>query len=238
MPTSPSRPDTDSAELAEKVRSGEYFREMRQIYHTIYDDPMAERYLYMVLTAISVLIMLVTLMAANAFLPLTKEVPFIYKIQDIVEDLPRMQRLGPRGIDANYLIKRFLLSNYVNMREQYEVRLLDRNANGIRSQSTPEVYDEFQRMMDPRNPQSPITLFQRQSTRKVEILSVAPSGGAEDEMEVVYNEIVQTDREIKKTPMAANIAFRFSNIEIDQETNAFTPLEFVVTRYQTRRLQD
>lgn len=239
MQPSPSTPDENYQEIAAKVRSGEYFREARQAYHIRYHDPIAERYLYMALTLLSLMVLGVAVLSYYALLPLKQEVPVTYRIQDVVEDLPHIKPLGARGQDTNHLLMHFLVTNYVTMRESYNVLTLDRNANGIRGHSTPEIFEEYQRMMDPHNPNSPIALYQRHSTRSVDISSISLlRTGEEKEVEVLFDAVVQTGRERKKNRMIANIAFRFDFIAIDQGTGGFTPLNFVVTRYQSRRLQD
>ncbi len=241
MPPQESTPQHEDYDLAEKIKSGEYYRAAREQYHILYSDPLSDRYLYLGMTMLSLLIMLVALIDIKLILPLEEKMPFIYNTQDIVEDLPSIQRLGKRTEDTNYLLKTYLASNYVKFRENYNVLTIDRNANAIRTQSTPEVFEEYQQLMDPQNTSSPIALYQRHSNRTVEILDVRPASNADDEneIEVEYDAIVESAMERKKTRMLANIAFRFSDITIDQlKDGTLPPLEFTVTRYQTRRLQE
>ena len=44
--------------IAEKVRSGEYFREARSMYDVGVNDPMSERYFYLFITSIALLLLL------------------------------------------------------------------------------------------------------------------------------------------------------------------------------------
>ncbi len=233
-------PPVERPEIADKIESGEYFREVRFAHHTLYSDIITERYFYWLVMLISSLILLMTLSAIDNFLPLNKPIPFVYKTADITEELPRIQRLGSVGNNteaaANLALRQFLAWHYVQLREEYNVQLLDRNASGIRAHSSDEVFEQYKQLMNPQNPLSPIALFQRNITRKIEYISAYALDTGK--MVVEYDEVVEGGRERKKARMRANITFRFSEIAVDQKTGVFTPLDFLVTDYQTQKLQD
>src|SRR5687768_10446749 len=110
----------DYLEIAEKVRTGEYFREARGMYDVTVNDPMSERYLYVCITALAMMILVVSVYAAQQLYPLSRSVPFIFNTHDIVNDLPRMKSLvSVKGEDAGEALLRFLVKNYVTMRESY-----------------------------------------------------------------------------------------------------------------------
>src|SRR5688500_9879818 len=80
-------------QIAEKVRTGEYFREARGMYDVTVNDPMSERYLYICITVLACLILITSVYAAQQLYPLGRSVPFIFNTHDIVDDLPRMKSL-------------------------------------------------------------------------------------------------------------------------------------------------
>ena len=57
------------------------------------------------------------------------------------------------------------------------------------------------------------------------------------EVEVLYDAIVESKNEVKKSRWKANITFRYSGIELDEKDKP-KPLSFVVTQYRTKRLQE
>lgn len=226
------------AELTEKIRSGEYYREARNMYDINVHDPMAERYFFILITALATAILLVSVIAARSLYPLTVSVPFIYSPNDIVEDQPRMQSLlNNKGEDPSIAVLRFLGQNYVVSHEEYDIDNISRAMNSVRSQSSAEVLKEYEQSVDPRNPESMVALYQRHSVRRIEVLGTSIIEGEENQMEVFYEATVESKTDIKKTRWKANISFRYSGIELD-ENGKPKPLSFLVTQYRTKRIQE
>ena len=226
----------DCLEIAEKVRTGEYFRESRNMYDISVHDPMAERYMFLFITVISVIILLIALKAAQDYYPLNRAVPLIFDTNDAVEDIPHIQKLQvSKEEDPGEALLRFMVKHYVMVREEYNIATFDRDVNSVKNQSAESTYKDFQQLIDPRNPDSPITMYQRHSKRKISILSTKR---LQDGMDVVFEASVESKAETKKTHWRANIAFQYSGIGIDQKTGTVTPVSFVVTKYHSKRLQD
>lgn len=224
----------DYDEIAEKIGNGEFFRDARNVYAGIYLDPMSERYLYVGITGLALLIFMIAVSSIIALFPLNTPVPFAYYSRDVFSELPRISPLARGEETANHAIQRFLVQEFVTHRESYSIGTLEINVRAVKGVSTDKVYQEWQRLLDPANPESPIALYERHSTVGVNILTATPV--AANEWEVVYDAVVEGRGQRKKTRMAANITFRFSDITIDQDTGKMSPLEFIVTDYRTRRL--
>lgn len=238
MQATESLPPEDYAAIAEKIRSGEFFRESRRMYDFDVHDPMAERYLYLLITMLSSLIFIIAVSAAHSLYPLQRSVPFIVSTQNIVEDLPTIHSLlAYKGEDASGALLRFIVQNYVTLRESYDIAAFDRNVNGVKSQSAENVLKEFQAQIDPRNPDSPIVAYQRHSKRSIAVLSSKQLAGEPPAMEIVYEAMVEGRGEIKKSRWQANISFNYSGIALD-EKGGVKPVTFLVTEYRTKRLQD
>lgn len=224
--------------LTDKIRSGEYYREARHMYDLTIHDPMSERYLFVAITGLAIMILLIAMVAARALYPLQASVPFIYNANDIVEDLPHIHSLlAEKGEDADFALLRFLTNNYLTMREEYNIETFDRNTSGVKSQSNDAVFNEYQRLVNPRNPESPISKYQRYSTRSIEVVSTTMSEDVDNEVEVLFDATVSGRGETKKTRWKANIAFNYSGIELD-ENGKVEPISFMITQYRTQRLQD
>jgi type IV secretory pathway component VirB8 len=226
----------DYLEISEKVRTGEYFREARKMYDLSIHDPMAERYMYVFITVLAIVILLVALGAAQGLYPLKSEVPLIFDTVDPVEDIPRIQGLlYSKDDDPGEAMLRFIVKHYVEVREGYDIATFDRNVNSVKSQSSEEVFREYQSQIDPRNPDSPIAQYQRHSKRKISIVS---SRRLSESMEVLFEAVVESRVDIKKSYWRANIAFKYSGVELDEKTGKVKPVIFVVTKYHSKRLQD
>ena len=224
--------------IREKVLSGEFFDESLEAYHITYHDMMSERYFFILIMTLSTLTFFFVLSAMILLYPLKKDVPFIFNSNNVLEDYPKIKPLGARGDDTNALLKNFLVTSYLQLYESYDVNALDRNALGVKGQSTKEVYAQYQAAIDPGNPESPITKFQRQAVR-----NIIPTGyefyvlESGDQRAIIhYKEQVVMGADISVRKMRANITFRFDDVQVDQKTGAVTPLHFVVVGYKTEAL--
>jgi type IV secretory pathway component VirB8 len=156
----------------------------------------------------------------------------------MTEDMPQMKPLRANKVETpDDAVLRFMVSNYVKQREQYNIDTVDLNINSVKLQSSSEVYKNYEKLMDPRNPESPITLYQRHSTRTVQILSTQRQDNSSTEMQVIYDASVETKDEIKNSRWIANISFSYSGLALDDKGRP-KPISFLITQYRTKRLQD
>lgn len=226
--------------ITEKVRSGEFFQEGRQMYDLMVHDSMTERYLHVLIVSLALVVFTTTLLAMQMLYPLSSAVPFIVNSNNLAEEVPRITTLlNYKGEKPSDALLRYVVRNYVIQREEYHFETFDRNANGVKAQSSEDVKQTFQTYVDPQiNADSPYNLYQRHSRRKISILSSKSVKNQDHGMEVYFEAILEGKGEVKKSRWQANIAFNYSGIEIDQETGKVDPITFLVTNYKTKRLQD
>ncbi len=233
-------PPAEYTEIADKIRSGEYFRESQTIYDATVHDMMSERYFYVLITCIAFLIFVVTFVAMQGLYPLDRLEPFIVKAEDLVEEVPRIRTLmASKGDDVEESLMKFVVSNYVILREGYNISTIDKSMNGIKAQSTPKVFEEFQQYIDPSNPESPIKLYQRHTVKTIKVLVVKLIPQDEEYgAEVLYEATLESKSEQKKSRWQANIAFNYSGITVDENRAGAKQLSFTVTSYENKLLQD
>ncbi len=233
-------------EIAEKVRSGEYFRDVRLMVDIDINDPMAERYWYIAVTFMAFLIAAVSVVAWLGFYPLEPRVPFIFSTNDIVEEVPHLQSLAAyHNEDPNVALRRFLVQNYVKMREDYDASTFDRSHNAVESLSTTQVLNEYEAFISPQNPESPIALYQRNAKRQVTITGselVEDNSKSTDNklgyrMFVYYDaKVIKGETENPVTKHQVDIAFQYKDIKLDQATGKISPYGFIVTSYHNKNL--
>lgn len=235
-------------EIAEKVRSGEYFREARTMLNIDVHEPMAERYWYMFITALSLSVTAAAVIAVMALFPLKIRVPFIVATNNIVDDYPRIKTLlNYVGEDPNIALRRHLIKHYVSLREDYDATVFDRNHNAVLYLSRPNVLKEYEDFVSPLNPKSPVALYQRNTQRKINILSTEElendnkkeNGRKQYNMKVLYEAfLARGEQRIKQGDYEADIAFIYEDISLDKETDKIKPYGFIVTSYHTKSLQN
>lgn len=228
-------------EISEKVRSGEYFREVRRVIDSDLHDPMTDRYWYILLTIPSVIIVIIVIFALQSLYPLNPEVPFIYGINDIMEDSPHIKSLiEVSGEGADAALQRFVVSNYVKEREEYNVANFDRNQIALQSLSSKPVFEEYLKSIALDNPNSPIVLYQRRMARNVKILftqlTKKPNKNQQNlrdyAMRVVYEATLTPEsKENPPTRGQVDVNFKYEPIKIDEKTEKIIPYGFLVTGY-------
>jgi type IV secretory pathway component VirB8 len=233
-------PPEEHLEIAEKVRSGQYFRESMGMYDDLIHDLMAERYFYVLVTVLSLLSLAIAMIAVTGLYPLERPTPFIVSSDDITEEVPRMRSLRNDPSDGvDDALMRFNISNYLTLREEYNIERLDRNVRGVKAQSTAEVFAVYQTAIDPSNSDSPIKLYQRHTVKKINVLVVSIMPETQGyTAEVLFEAVLEGKAQIKKSRWQANISFNYTSIELDENTGKVKPPSFVVTNYSSKILQD
>lgn len=218
------------------------------MYDILIHDKMAERYFYLLITAFASLILLFSLMAMSSVFPLQKGIAFPYFPIDVVEDYPVIKKLKKhKDEDHDVATMRFLVENYVVARETYDVEQLQRYINSIRQLSSPEIFQAYRNSISPQNPDSPISKYQRHTTRQIRVLrsrvisspmlgaSVPTyvsevtfesrlSSGSQDSVARYIAEVTYSYNGIRQLPMRGVVSFA-----------GFYPLDFKVTNYQVKR---
>lgn len=225
----------DYIDIAEKVRSGEYFRESKAMYDIMVNDAMSERYFYVFVSVIALFTMIVTFNAMDALYPLTRILPFVNKTDDMVNENPYIYRLKSSPEQStDEAIMLYYARTFVQQYEEYDIRTLERNMNGLRSNSSAELFGNYQRMMQPTNPESPVVKYQRHSSRLVQVLSTKTIQAATPIMEVIFDVIIRTDNTSQTTKYRALIGYEYSNIEIEMISGRIKPPTFLVTSYSSK----
>lgn len=235
-------------DISEKVRSGEYFRDARAVADFDLHEPMSERYVYIFLTILALTILITAVIAWQGLFPLKPRIPFIFITNDIVEDYPHIKSLADyTGENPNSALRRFLISNYVQTREEYDAATFDRNHNAVQKLSTTNVVDAYENFITPTNPESPISLYQRNTIRKINILQIKiPNNAVETDdsgkpkefrASVVFDAtLIKDDVEGSTTRHQVDIAFKYKDIKLDSNTLKIEPYGFIVTSYQIKNL--
>lgn len=229
----------DYEDIAQKVRSGEYFREAQAMYDVSVNDPMAERYFYVFVTALALFTFITAFFAMQSLYPLSRTVPFIYALNDVLEDMPSIAPLRTsREQSVNDAVLFFLARTYVDQRESYDISKLERNYSGIDHSSSPEVMAQYQALIQIGNPESPVVKYERHSVRHIDMVSVRKLESPPDTIEVVYDATVVGNDTSTKTRHKATLSYRYSGVEFDAKADKVKPFSFTVTGYSSKNFQD
>ncbi len=243
----------DPKKIKQKLQSGEYFRDARIWYNELYHRPIGERSFFIVITLLSAITIWLSVHVYLSMFPLKPVIPYIILSENIVDEYPVISPLRQApSEDLNISIARFLIANYVQMREnyQYDVQKMEWSFNRVRSTSTEQEFAKYQHVVNPQNPASPFNKYGRDARREIAISNITldleskPSSA-----QVHFTSKVIRNKQVQINNWVANITFSFPKLKVDQETNivlqwdeasqSFKPVReivFKVEKYEIREL--
>lgn len=233
--------------VADLVKSGEYFREASEWYDSKYHAPMAERSLMILITLVSVGIIFFATRAVIGLLPLS-EVEYISFLQpDAAEKIPAVINLTTSFKATDRALMSYHVQDYVYHRERYNIQNVEKQYLRVKALSSPQVFEEYTRYIDPRNPESPIARYERHTRRTIAINAIAFSdstGRLEDDPQYTPDRaavnftatMTSLDGAVKRETWQADVSFTYEKIVVDQETYEVTPMKFMITGYKVRQL--
>ena len=211
----------DGMERERKAAMERYFTAAREWYGVVYHYPITDRALYTVMCLVALLTLLVAGIVLYDLFPLNKKRPIIVYSGDVFGETSGVSRLAGPQEDYNLAIIRHILPGYVKMREHYEydVEKLEEGFSVIRHQSSRQVFEAYQSYMNPKNRASPLTRYGKSIKRQVTIGDHSVNLEQKPYTARVWFEArIDDGRRVHKNKYVADIAFRFSKIQVDQRT--------------------
>lgn len=230
------------------MESGEYYREALRWYSIKYHSPIAERALLIIITLGAGIVTLMTIISLFMVLPLVETKTMIVRVPQSLDRVARVQQLmtDPRG-NPNQAVMEWFVSNFVEVRESYDIDKQERYNVRVWVLSAPQVYAQYSNYY--KGPDSPTRRYERHTKRQIDVRNVtvknvesqgridgSPAETVDIKAVVQFEALELSSREERKSAWVADIAFRFSKIHVDQITGELTPMEFKVTGYESKQL--
>lgn len=237
-------------EIAEKIRSGEYFKEAWDWYALKYIYPVTQRTIFLFISIGSLLITILSIYVFISFLPIKMKVPVVAVNQDMSLDYSRIIKLPvPEKTSPDLPVIQYLVQGYVTNWESYTYKNIPRQLTFLNTFSTDGLAKEIDRRYDIRNLNSPVLKYRDHTTRTITItnysLERAKDFAVENNeqkdilvVDVPYRAIVQFTSEernvlgVTTKQWVAEVNFTMSPIVYEKEKKAFRPLDFKVTAYR------
>lgn len=247
--------------VKESVEKKTYFKDALDWYFFRYVTPICDRTLLIFGAIIASVVLFFLFQLIKTSFPLVEKVPVFIAADDPSVSFPNIVALKPKKGKEGYdqeiktvdeAIAKYMLSIYIKERESYdfskaETEEVNRKFNRVKNLSSSDEYRNFQLIMSPENPASPIKDFGYPVVKSVNIESVKfarkqvdsfkdklvefMSSNIPSEAEVRFSTITKTrtDTETKEEKLRylAKIKFRFEGIKKDQKT-----INFVVSSYK------
>lgn len=236
-----------SEDNSHSIESGEYYRDAIKWYGTMYHSPIGERALLIIITVIAGIITFMAMICLFMLMPLAESKPVVIRIPDSLDKIVHVQPMMAHSTeDPNEAVMRWFVSNFIEVREGYDIEKQEMLHKRVWVLSAPQVYREYVKLY--KGPQSPTIKYERHTKRNISVRNVqitnvdviepasGESPGVSDiraTVEFVATE--NTSNGNRKSVWDADITFRFSEIHVNQATGKITAMEFKVTGYESKQ---
>lgn len=253
--------------IKESVEDGTYFKDALNWYFFRYVTPICDRTLLIFGAMIAAVVLYFLYQMIQSAFPLVEKVPVIIEAKDQTTYFPLITELKPKkgkpGYDqgittSDEAILKFLISTYVDDRESFdfskgETEDVSIKFNRIKNLSSPEEYRNFQLIISPDNPNSPINNFGQNVKKTVQIESVTflrpEVKNFTDQARQFLTNKIPTDAEVRfsatqktisdngteedRTRYLAKINFKFDGVNKEQKG----VLKFTVNSYKLYKIK-
>ncbi len=202
-----------------------YFKEARQWFNEIYIAPVSSRSFFLILGIIALSVLLIALVAIIQLTPVNEPVTLTINHSAIDETETQLVRIRPPGMGLNASLKRFMVAQYVTMRESYKPATWEGRRNFIRAYSDALVAAADEKASADTNPQSYRALLGEVGERLVTIQDVylaRPPKDPNAPREAVVRFTVQY-RKVSNLPESswtATLRFHYSNTRVAETESA------------------
>ncbi len=253
--------------IKSSVEDGVYFKDALNWYFFRYVTPICDRTLLIFGAIIASVVLFFLYQMIDSAFPLVEKVPVFVAARDQSASFPNIVTLKPKkGADSydqeiktvDEAVIKYLLSVYIKDRESYdfskaEAEDVNRKFNRLKNLSSAEEYRNFQLVMSPDNPDSPIKNFGHPVNKFAKVESVKfvrkeaagfanqaklfLSNQIPSEAEVRFSTVLKTasDQGVKeeKERYLAKVKFDFESIKQDQKGS----IKFTVNSYKLFKIK-
>lgn len=242
------------------IESGEYYRDALRWYSTLYNGPIAERVLLIIIAVMAAVVTMMTVVSMFMLMPVVETRTMIVHLPQSLDRVARVQPLVETpNKDINPAILDWFLSNYVTVREGYDIDRQERYNYRVWALSAPDVYAGYVGLY--KSADSPTVRYERHTKRLIEIKDITitdsdnvgkldgnPGDSLMGKARIQFVATELTSSGERKSAWNADISFRFDKINVDQMTGELSPLDadektgktvykgFMVTGYQSKQM--
>jgi type IV secretory pathway component VirB8 len=250
-------------ELADRIESGEYFYDARNWYIRKYVFGFIERTYLIILIFAFIILGFFLFSYYSAILPIKKSLPVKVNISSAADFSTRITYLGnkEKSFDVNDVFIKYFASRFVQAIESYDFRenfkQLRINKNIIDALASNDIKVYYMDKISIRNADSLLLKYKKKISRAIivdnERVEIAPFSEkstvsssfddkrSEDDIKkyaaTVNFDAIETDNSgvQNKTKWQAKIILSFQTIKYNYKEKDFTPLNFKVLNYESKR---
>lgn len=216
-------------------------------YQDKYQHVLVQRNVLALIAVVSLITALFAVFAVMRLSPLKTVEPYLLQIDEKTGITQKVEPISRNEYVAFAAVDRYFVSTYIRVRESYNFSVLRYNYNIVRVMSTPDVFYNFRRQVDPGNENSLAARLSNTGQRDIKIKSMSYIQNppvANQQEEVTPQKIMQV--RLMTTDVMPNtadsvqhwvitITFEYAVINLTEEEQLLNPLGFTVVNYQIQR---
>ncbi len=253
--------------IKSSVEDGVYFKDALNWYFFRYVTPICDRTLLIFGAIIASVVLFFLYQMIDSALPLVEKVPVFVAAQDQSVSFPNIITLKPKKGEDGYdqeiktvdeAVIKYLLTVYIKDRESYdfskaEAEDVNRKFNRLKNLSSAEEYRNFQLIMSPDNPESPIKNFGQPVNKFANVESVRfirkEAAGFANQAKIFLSNQIPSEAEVRfstvlktasdqgakeeKERYLAKVKFDFESVKKDQKGS----IKFTVNSYKLFKIK-
>lgn len=237
--------------VSELIKSGKYYDEALKWYNSRYTTPKSQLVTMSIFAMVAVFAFFVSVTTTISIFPLTDEESYYVERELKFTEAMKVSRIGKDGENATISYLKFMLGEYVKSREEYNPANINRNFNFIIELSDEKIFMDYLAIADQnKNPNHPVWQYGSRAIKEIFVTKISLTDidpklknyqeDAEYTAKVSFvSSLLFSDNLEQKEKSEATVKFRFSPIDIDQETNEIKQLpKLLVTDYKTNKLEN
>ena len=150
----------------------QYYQEAASWYQENYESVICSRNRYRLLALINSILLGLSVIAIVIMVPLKQTVYRIIEVNKQTGEITQLKEMEGHVFSANWVISRYFIHQYVELRESYSLSDIKRSFNLVAALSSAPIAKEYVFNTVDSNPKSPIHLFKDNYDREVKILGI------------------------------------------------------------------
>lgn len=246
--------DEISKSLMKQIKDGRYFSDARDWYSLRYLMPVPERSLLIFITILSLIAGLVATWTSYSMFPVVRSYEVMIRVDSSIDTYSIIKRLTEEGLTTRQSVAKYLLQDYVKVREAYDYQEFEPQFLRMKEASSKKVYREFENEMSTSNPNSRTVNYGKYITRDVRVLSsaFAEQGRYTEKAAVIFETTVTGKKgETSVERWGAHISYTLEDLNkiiqerkekeasgelVSEGSPEENQLEFIVTSYEVQKL--
>ncbi len=196
---------------------------MKSWYYARYQSVVVQRNILLLFSLLSMVAVTVSVVFVRSVTASKSLDPYVIEIEEKTGVPVVVEQLSSQYLTGNQMIVRYFLNQFIHAASGYDPRLYKLNSTKMRLFSTPAVYNDFRRRIDPRD-------LGNESSIQVRIKSIQFPGPNIAQIRLLR--VIKRENRTQTVNELINMEFRFDPaVTLTTEERLINPLGFQVGRY-------